>query len=208
MKRLWIVGISLLLAVAIAACSPYEPGTVIVVQNGTTAPTATTPAETTPTVTTAVPTAATTPAVTTSAATTADTTPAATTPAATTPVATPADTTPAATTPAATTPVATTPANTTSAVTTPVDTTPAVTTPATTTPAATTAPDGTEAGIDWSATVFVLNTNTKKFHMSTCRYAGQIKAENRREVVGTSELTENYSPCKVCLPGFTLGHSD
>ncbi|MBQ9121293.1 MAG: hypothetical protein IJY12_02890 [Clostridia bacterium] len=160
MKRIAIVALILLFILSGSACSLYEPEAVIIIQNGTTAPTS----ETTPTVTTPV-----------------ETTPMATTPAPTTPT----ETAPVATTPVETTPIVTTPA-----ATTPVATTPTVTTPTET--------------IDWNSTHFVVNTNTKKFHVPTCRYAEQIKAENRKEVVGTDEFTEEYAPCKVCLPNFIL----
>ena len=103
------------------------------------------------------------------------------------------------TTPAETTPVATTPVETTPAITTPVETTPVVTTPAITTPVVTT-PAETAPATDYSTTLFVISVNTKKYHLPTCRYAKQIKEENKKEVVGLSEFTEEYTFCKVCLP--------
>ncbi len=50
-------------------------------------------------------------------------------------------------------------------------------------------------------TKYVLNTNTMKFHIPTCRYANQIKEVNRQEVTSTAHDLENqgYSPCKVCI---------
>lgn len=113
-----------------------------------------------------------------------------TTPTVTTPVAT----TPAATTPAITGPVATTPAATTPVETTPIETTPAITTLTATTPA------GTAPATDYSTTLFIVSINTKKYHLPTCHYAKQVKEENRKEVVGLSEFTEEYTFCKVCLP--------
>ena len=172
MKRMIIAAMAVLFAGMLSACSVYPPGTIVIVQ-GETTPAETTPAETTPTVTT----------------------PVVTTPAITTPVAT----TPVVTTPAITTPVVTTPVETTPAITTPVATTPAATTPAITTPVVTT-PAETAPATDYSTTLFVISVNTKKYHLPTCRYAKQIKEENKKEVVGLSEFNEEYTFCKVCLP--------
>ncbi|MBO5109187.1 MAG: hypothetical protein J6D21_00580 [Clostridia bacterium] len=149
MKRAVALALTVALLVLLAACSPYDPDMVIIVQNGTTAPLPTTPTDTTPTATA----------------------PAATTPAASTPATTPSATTPAATTPAVTTPIETTPAQTT-------------------------------APIDWNTTRFVISISTGKFHLPSCHYVDRIKEENRREVVGTAEFTEDNTPCKVCLPEF------
>lgn len=74
-----------------------------------------------------------------------------------------------------------------------------------TTPAATT-PVDTAAQDPWANTRFVLNTNTKKIHLPDCRYASKIKDENRKETVGTAEITDKYEACKVCLPDFTLNN--
>lgn len=49
---------------------------------------------------------------------------------------------------------------------------------------------------------FVLNTSTKKFHRTTCRYATSMKEENRSEYKGSRDelLTKGYSPCGTCNP--------
>ena len=48
---------------------------------------------------------------------------------------------------------------------------------------------------------FFANKNTKKFHLSTCRWAKSIKDENRyisynRELL----ISDGYEPCKTCNP--------
>lgn len=47
---------------------------------------------------------------------------------------------------------------------------------------------------------FVLNTNSKKYHTSSCRYANEISPQNRQEYNGTTDELEGwgYVPCKVC----------
>ena len=47
---------------------------------------------------------------------------------------------------------------------------------------------------------YIVNINTKKFHLPTCKNAKDIKAENRKEYIGTRDQLENngYSPCKLC----------
>lgn len=49
--------------------------------------------------------------------------------------------------------------------------------------------------------LYVVNTNTKKFHLPDCSSAKRIKDENRMEVNSTKEelIEEGYSPCKNCL---------
>ncbi len=55
---------------------------------------------------------------------------------------------------------------------------------------------------DLSEAVYILNTNTKKFHLPSCDSADEIKSENRASYTGNrSELTEQgYNPCKRCKP--------
>lgn len=50
-------------------------------------------------------------------------------------------------------------------------------------------------------TTYILNTNTKKIHRSSCRYVKDIKAENYQEYHGhTDTLTaQGYQFCKVCF---------
>ena len=47
---------------------------------------------------------------------------------------------------------------------------------------------------------FVLNTNSKKYHETWCRYSDQISPQNRQEYSGTADELEaqGYEPCKVC----------
>lgn len=49
---------------------------------------------------------------------------------------------------------------------------------------------------------YVLNTNSKKFHLSDCSSAEKIKNENRSEYKGTRDeiIEKGYSPCKRCEP--------
>ena len=56
---------------------------------------------------------------------------------------------------------------------------------------------GTPAGA-----AYVLNTNTKKFHLPTCASVEDMKPENRTDYTGSREalLAEGYSPCGQCKP--------
>lgn len=49
---------------------------------------------------------------------------------------------------------------------------------------------------------YVLNTNTKKFHLSTCDSVSEMKEKNKKEVEGTREdiIKDGYSPCGRCNP--------
>ena len=55
-----------------------------------------------------------------------------------------------------------------------------------------------------SATVqtYILNTNSKKFHLPSCTSVTQMKAANRQEFTGTRNevIAEGYEPCKNCNP--------
>lgn len=53
-----------------------------------------------------------------------------------------------------------------------------------------------------SGTTYVLNTNTMKFHYSSCRSADKISAENRSSFTGTRTevMAQGYSPCGNCDP--------
>ncbi len=48
---------------------------------------------------------------------------------------------------------------------------------------------------------FILNTNTKKYHLPTCDNAQNIKEGNKKTVNATEETLKNdgYSPCKACI---------
>ena len=49
---------------------------------------------------------------------------------------------------------------------------------------------------------YVLNRNTKKFHLPSCSSVGDIKPENREDFYGTKEEAEamGYQACKRCKP--------
>lgn len=50
--------------------------------------------------------------------------------------------------------------------------------------------------------IYILNTESKKYHLESCRYAESMSEENRETFNGTKEwLTDNgYEPCGVCKP--------
>ena len=48
---------------------------------------------------------------------------------------------------------------------------------------------------------YIANTNTGKFHISTCRYVNMMKESNKYESDNRDELVSSgYIPCKVCRP--------
>ena len=49
---------------------------------------------------------------------------------------------------------------------------------------------------------YVLNTNTKKFHLPSCSSADDIKATNRKDYNGSRDdlIAWGYVPCKRCSP--------
>ncbi len=53
-----------------------------------------------------------------------------------------------------------------------------------------------------SAVIYVLNTNTAKFHLPSCASAGKIKEQNKKEYTGSREelIAVGYSPCGNCHP--------
>ena len=53
-----------------------------------------------------------------------------------------------------------------------------------------------------SKTMYILNTNTKKFHYPSCGSAAKIKDSNRQETTKSREqlIAEGYSPCGNCDP--------
>lgn len=58
------------------------------------------------------------------------------------------------------------------------------------------------AGVDEVQETYILNRNTKKFHLPSCSSAADIKSENRAEFYGTREelLEAGYDACKRCNP--------
>ena len=53
-----------------------------------------------------------------------------------------------------------------------------------------------------TTTTYVLNTNTMKFHRTTCSSVAKIKAENRQDVTWSREsvVSKGYEPCGNCHP--------
>lgn len=49
---------------------------------------------------------------------------------------------------------------------------------------------------------YVLNTNSRKFHLPSCSSVGQMSAKNREDVEDTREnlIANGYDPCKRCNP--------
>lgn len=79
------------------------------------------------------------------------------------------------------------------------DASPAVRTPAAETSDADPTPAATRAA---QAEVYVLNTNTKKFHLPGCSSVRQISDNNRGTFTGDREtlMAQGYAPCKSCNP--------
>ena len=50
--------------------------------------------------------------------------------------------------------------------------------------------------------IYILNIESKKYHLDTCRYAESMSEENKETFNGTKEWLEDngYSPCGVCKP--------
>lgn len=49
---------------------------------------------------------------------------------------------------------------------------------------------------------FIINTNTKKFHKTTCSSVKNTKKENKKTYTGTRKelIQKGYEPCKTCKP--------
>lgn len=58
------------------------------------------------------------------------------------------------------------------------------------------------AGTDKGTTEYVLNTNSKKFHVPSCSSVDQMSAKNRQDVEDTREniIARGFDPCKRCNP--------
>lgn len=58
------------------------------------------------------------------------------------------------------------------------------------------------AGKSEGSTSYVLNTNTKKFHKTTCKSTKEISDKNKKKVKSDRSklISEGYSPCKRCNP--------
>lgn len=61
--------------------------------------------------------------------------------------------------------------------------------------------DTASAGNDAAAT-YVLNVNTKKFHLPDCASVTQMKEKNRRDCSETRDelIAKGYTPCRNCNP--------
>ena len=57
------------------------------------------------------------------------------------------------------------------------------------------------AATDSKAWSFVINTNTKKFHLPTCSSVGEMKSSNKMTHKGTVQdiIDMGYKPCARCL---------
>lgn len=55
---------------------------------------------------------------------------------------------------------------------------------------------------DLTAVTYVLNTNTRRFHLPGCASVSEIKAKNRVDFTGTREelIGQGYVPCGRCKP--------
>ena len=68
----------------------------------------------------------------------------------------------------------------------------------------TTSSDSGDRSAKTEGQTYILNTNTKKIHLPTCKSVSEMKKKNRKEVTSTiEELKEKgYTPCKRCLKGY------
>lgn len=59
-----------------------------------------------------------------------------------------------------------------------------------------------QAGIAAKSKVYVLNTNTMKFHLSTCSEVSKIKSANKMIVkdLRSNIIKQKFVPCKKCNP--------
>jgi DNA-entry nuclease len=64
--------------------------------------------------------------------------------------------------------------------------------------------DNTDDTDDTETMNFIINTNTKKFHLTTCSSVDDMAEHNKKEYSGTVEelVEQGYSPCKRCLAGY------
>ena len=53
-----------------------------------------------------------------------------------------------------------------------------------------------------ASAVYILNTNTKKFHKPDCHSVKQMSSKNRKKYKGLRKklIKDGYSPCKNCNP--------
>lgn len=55
---------------------------------------------------------------------------------------------------------------------------------------------------DTQSEEYILNTNTRKFHLSNCPSVASMKDKNKEEYYGPREnlIEEGYAPCQNCMP--------
>lgn len=74
----------------------------------------------------------------------------------------------------------------------------------TTAPATTPTPNTnvSESTSQSTSSTYILNTNSKKFHVPTCSSVGQMKESNKQEYTGSRDeiIAQGYEPCKRCNP--------
>jgi len=63
-------------------------------------------------------------------------------------------------------------------------------------------PQGSGSLLNDSAQAYILNTNTKKFHLPTCQSAVTMNSSNRQSITEDRDtlITMGYEPCKQCKP--------
>jgi DNA-entry nuclease len=61
---------------------------------------------------------------------------------------------------------------------------------------------GTESTENGTATSYVLNTNTMKFHYPSCSSVSKMSEKNRKDVDSAREdlISQGYDPCGICNP--------
>ena len=59
-----------------------------------------------------------------------------------------------------------------------------------------------ENSVDEHSSYYVLNTNTKKFHVKSCNSVNQMKDKNKQEIEATRDevIAKGYEPCGNCHP--------
>lgn len=55
---------------------------------------------------------------------------------------------------------------------------------------------------DSTTATYILNLNTKKFHLENCSLVNSINPKNKKEYIGSKDelISDGYEPCKVCKP--------
>ncbi|MBO5379836.1 MAG: hypothetical protein J6A90_05890 [Clostridia bacterium] len=64
-------------------------------------------------------------------------------------------------------------------------------------------PDSDEKEVIWDTggtVLYVVNTQSRSYHLPSCYQADRIKDENRAETQDINFLTKRcYTPCKICI---------